>query len=378
MSGNGQLRVAYLIHEMKTGGTQRQLEGLLSRLPAEIAPRLYCLTASGKIGERLRAAGVSVRAYGLENLWTLRGYRAVRELSRDLRGDGTDLVHAFLGTANLIAPRLGHTLGVPAITSRRDTGFWMSRRFRWLARLVANRAAAVTVNSEAVRRSAVSLEGVRPEKILLVPNAVDIPAPLPPEERNATRNALGVVAEETLLITVATLLEVKDHRTALAAAARLRREGMRFKWIFAGAGPEEAPLRRQAREDGVEENILFLGDRDDAGRLLQSADVFVLTSRSEGFPNALLEAMASGLPAVATDCGGVREMAEGGRECLFAPVGGAAEIAACVLRLMSDPGAATELGAAARARAARDFSWEKLLETTLALYRRLSGAEGRG
>jgi len=123
------VRIAHCIDEMKVGGTQTQIAEMVRRLPERYQAQVLCLERVGEVGEALRARGVTVRAFGCSSLWGVPGVRLVRALAGVLRAEKIDILHAFLGTANLLAPLLGRLAGVKTVTSRRDTGYWMSPGF---------------------------------------------------------------------------------------------------------------------------------------------------------------------------------------------------------------------------------------------------------
>ncbi len=365
------LHIAYLIDEMKVGGTQRHIQGLIERLPDRWQASVLCLERAGVIGAALGEQGVPVEAFGCGNLWRPSGLAAVRRLRKRLMHDPPAVLHAFLGTACLLAPVLARGLPTRVVTSRRDTGFWMGRGFRWLARCVAKRADAITANSEAVRQAACRLEGLSADRIEVIPNGIDLPEAAGPETRMRVRRSLDLKEEQGVVAQVATLTPVKDHDTALAAVAALAPQHPALRWLFVGSGPRHQELEDKARALGVEAHVRFLGERQDVFDLLAASDVAVLTSRAEGFPNAVLEAMASGLPVVATDCGGVAELLPGETCGLRVPVGDAAGLARAVGALLADAERRRQMGAAARARVAEHFSWERTTQATWGLYERL-------
>ncbi|HMD35949.1 MAG TPA: glycosyltransferase, partial [Vicinamibacterales bacterium] len=135
-----------------------------------------------------------------------------------------------------------------------------------------------------------------------------------------------------------------------------------------GAGPERDALVARAESRGVLEAFSFLGHRDDVPALLAAADIFVLPSRSEAFPNAVLEAMAAGLPIVASSVGGILELVDDGRTGLLAPAGDPRALADRITTLMADAAFAASLGAAARAEAASRYSFDRMVASFDALY----------
>jgi glycosyltransferase involved in cell wall biosynthesis len=183
-------------------------------------------------------------------------------------------------------------------------------------------------------------------------------------ERSVLRSALGLPREGSLLVAVGNLYAVKDHATLLRALARLDDAHL----AIAGRGEEEEPLRALARDLDLADRLHLLGLRDDVDRLLAAADVFVQPSRSEGLPLALLEAMAAGLPVVATRVGGLPEAVVPGECGELVPAADPEALAVVLRSLLADPKRAAELGGAARRRVCNRFSVDAMVDAYRALY----------
>jgi len=158
-----------------------------------------------------------------------------------------------------------------------------------------------------------------------------------PEERAIARRAWGAGHDDVVLMTVASLKPLKRIDALLRAAAALRNSGAPIRAVLVGDGPDRGALESLARELGLSDRVTFAGVREDVDAWLRGADVFVLSSRTEAFPNVVLEAMATGLPVVTTDVGSVREMVEPGVSALVVPAGDDPALGAAISRLASDP-----------------------------------------
>jgi glycosyltransferase involved in cell wall biosynthesis len=175
------------------------------------------------------------------------------------------------------------------------------------------------------------------------------------------------------VITVANLRPEKDHRSLLAAAENLARKhpGLRFQIV--GDGPLRADLERDAASRGLGGRVAFLGHRDDVPALLAAADLYVLPSCTEAFPNGVLEAMTAGLPVVACAVEGLLDLVTDGETGALVPASDPVALAASIERFVDDPALASRVGAAARAQATR-YSFEAMVARFEALY--LTGAGG--
>jgi glycosyltransferase involved in cell wall biosynthesis len=201
-------------------------------------------------------------------------------------------------------------------------------------------------------------EGVPQGKVRVIPNGVEAHAHRAPDRRALPRR----------VVVVANLRREKGHDVLLRAAADVVRAFPDARVELVGGGPELPALRRLADELGLERVVSFLGHREDVTSRLDAADLFVLPSRSEAFPNAMLEAMAAGLPVVASDVGGVREVVRHAATGLIVPAGDAGALASAIRRLMADPPFAHGLGDAARTEVIARYSFDRMIDQFEALY----------
>lgn len=219
--------------------------------------------------------------------------------------------------------------------------------------------------SEAARASYVR-GGVPTEKLRLVRNGIAL-RPVA-EDRRQVRGRLALEPRAWIVLTVARMTEQKGHRDLLdAMPAVLAREPLaRFLWV--GEGPLEPALRARADELGLEKYVWFLGGREDVPELLTAADLFVLPSRFEGLPLAMLEAMAAGLPVVGTRvCGTTEAVCDGVTGRLVDP-GDPAALSAAILEVLEQPEQAARWGSAGRRHVERQFNAARMAEETVAVY----------
>jgi glycosyltransferase involved in cell wall biosynthesis len=311
-----------------------------------------------------------------------------------------DVVHAhtlFFHTS-LVAAAVARVAGVPLVlTLHLGAVDALPQPYRTLTRayeLAAGRALLTAATriicvSVDVRRHALAL-GAAAAKLAVVPNGVDArrfapnpPAPFPARERGgACRDTSDGAARgdspppsrargaaPLILLSTGRLIFNKGQGHLLEAMAALRRRGLAFRLVLVGEGPLEGRLRRQAERLGLGDTVQFAGYRQDMPALLRAADVFVRPSLSEGMSLAVLEAMAAGLPVVATDVSGTRELLQNGAGGLIVPPGSPPALADALARLAADAGLRRRLGEAARARALA-YDWEHVADLTLEELRR--------
>ncbi|MDP8224849.1 MAG: glycosyltransferase [Candidatus Lernaella stagnicola] len=250
---------------------------------------------------------------------------------------GPDFVHVVLPVpwAGVTARECVMRRGIPFAATEQlvDASFTLEPELRARIEAVYGASRAHIAVSEANRRVLVESFGLPAERIVIVPNHVDVEriVPLPTGRREALRKRFGVTTQK-VAITLARLDHQKGIDVLLTAAARIHDVDW-LLWI-AGVGPEAAALRTQAEESGVAKRVRWMGWRDDAVPLLAAADVFVLPSRYEGQPISLLEAMAAGIPVIATSVSGTPEALCDGELGTLVPPDNPAALAAALSRFL--------------------------------------------
>jgi glycosyltransferase involved in cell wall biosynthesis len=190
--------------------------------------------------------------------------------------------------------------------------------------------------------------------------------------REALRGSLGIGQQETVLLTLSRLTWDKGYREMIEAAQRLKADGLPCKFLAAGSGKDERAIAEAIGQAQLGSDFVLLGWRDDVVDLHCGADIFVFASHREGLPIAPIEAMASGLPVVASDISGCSEEIQDGDSGLLYPVGDAEALARQIRRLLEDSALAENLAEGARRRA-RAFDLQRVLDRQIELYRELAG-----
>ena len=302
------------------------------------------------------------------DLFAARGALALRRL---LKQERVAIVQTFFESSDLWAGGLVRLLSsARVIWSRRDMGILRGKKHTLAYRLLRRVPHAVCAVSEQVRQHAVTVDGIAPERVHTIYNGLAIASghPLP-------RKTLG---STPTIATIGNIRFVKGHDLLIHAAAAVVKAIPHATFLVAGECLEPeycAELHRLVRELDLTENFRFVGKISDMSAYLRQADLFVLPSRSEGFSNALIEAMANGLPMVATDVGGNAEAVQDGVSGFIVPPGSAPALAEAILRLLSSPEAASEMGRSARERVERCFTEDAMLQKTVNLYRVLLRGE---
>jgi glycosyltransferase involved in cell wall biosynthesis len=327
------------------------------------------LCSAGDIATELVAAGIPVAGFGIER----RGVVATtRELTAMLRGSRPAVLHTFNFHANLLGRVVGAALRLPGIVaSERSVE---SAKPRWRVRcdrLTWRLAHRWTANAAAVADVLRARERIDARRIDVIPTGLDLARFEPRPRDHAFRAAHGLGEADRLVVCVGRLDRYKGHDNLLAAFATLAHERPAARLLLVGDGRFRDAIAARARSAGLAAQIRFSGALTDVRPALAAADVFVQASEEEGLPGAVLEAMAMGVPVVATDVGGTREAVDDGVTGLLVPAREPVALAAAVARLLDDPGLAARFGVFGRKRVTDEFSSERELALTDDVYRRL-------
>ena len=362
------ITVLHVITGLGSGGAERMLTRLAVARARRTEERhvVVSLMDDGVYGGTLRAAGVTLHCLGMVR--ALPSPLALVRLIAIIRREHPTLVMTWLYHADLLGSLAAWAAGVRRVVwnlrcSDMDFSRY-SRATRWVVAVLARLSAfpvAVAANSQAGRRAHEVL-GYRPRRWVYLPNGFDLTEWYPDAaDRPAVRAELGLSADDVVLLHVARVDPQKDHQTFAAAAVRVAASCPQVRFVLVGRGTESLAV-----PPGLAGRWLTLGERRDIPRLMRMADFLVSSSAyGEGFPNVLGEAMASGLPCVATDSGDAADII--GNTGHVVPRGNAAALAKAVAELIRAPDRAF-LAVAVRERVAARWSLDKTIERYATLW----------
>ncbi|MBX5461132.1 MAG: glycosyltransferase [Steroidobacteraceae bacterium] len=328
------MKVLHIIETPGTGGAEKLLVDIAVNLPSGFSS-VGVMMCESWTGRELAKHGIPVTVMPLQRSfdagWPVRFARFIREQQ-------VDVVHSHEFTANVYATAGARLAGVPIVCTTHGKNYWphaLYRRtaYRWVAR---NARAFVAVSNDLARFVASTL-GIASDRVKVIRNGIDIELFRRDEvARTRVREQIGVAASQPLILTCGEMTEVKGHDVLIRATRHLVAQRPDAIVAIAGEGPLKEQLEALTDELQVRANVRFLGFRRDVPDLLSAADVFVMPSRSEGLPLAILEAMAANLPIVATAVGGVPELIRTGETGWLVPPVQPPEMARAVLDAISD------------------------------------------
>jgi len=374
------LRVLHVLHTLMRAGAEQLVYEMAVGYRGRLVTAALCLDKLGPLADDLRAMDVPVyftqRGSGMELGQTARIRDAIVEFL-------PDVLHCHQYTPFFYGSLTRLRMGFSPVDRRRRPALLFTEhgrhypdtvgvKRRLMNKLLLPQAAGVTAVCEFTRERLVEKEGVAAGRIEVVYNGVDpsrfedLPSP------TAARASLGLPAEGPLIVQVGTVRSVKDHPTALRAFARVRESLPAAHIAFAGDGPDLPACQSLAVELEIADSVHWLGSRSDVPNVLAAGDVMLMTSLSEAHSVSLLEAMAAGLPIVATSVGGIPETVSDGQTGLLAPRGDAAGLATHLVTLLRDDALRHRMGHAARARVHERFLRSRMHQRYCEIYQRLA------
>ena len=359
------LNLLVVVDSLEVGGAERHVMDLVLALRREGHAVTVACSVSGSLAEPLEAARIPVRQ--------IVGSIVKRRVSlpyalglRKLLGRGSfDLVHAHVYSSAAASALATVGTGIPLVVTEHTEALWQGRRGKLFSPWMYRRVARVIAVSDAIRRRLVERDGVPAGKITVIPNSVP-----PTREAHGDDLPLPAGMEDGPVVGVVARLQPEKGVTGfLKAAAHVMRAFPATRFAVVGDGPLREELFGLAEDLGVRERVLFLGFRPDAQALIGMMDVVAVPSVSEGTPLVVLEAMAAGVPVVASRVGGIPSQLQNGTEGILVPPGDPRALGDAILGLLRDPERARRMGEAGRLRAATEFSHENMVRRVEGIYR---------
>lgn len=357
----GRATVGHVLHSLDVGGAEVLAARLGRRLSEHYRVVFFCLDRVGDLGKELRRDGFSV------HLVTRRAsldWQCALRLSALMRREKVDLIHAHQYAPFLYGLLARLVYRRPAIIFHEHGRAFPDypRRKRILAnRLLLQARDRMIGVGEAVRQALIHNEGLPADRVDVIYNGIDLtPQRFNEIDRTVVRRQLDLAPDNFMILQVARLDAIKDHATALRTLEHLLGKHPKAVLVIAGEGPEKQRIEDWIAQYQLQSSVRLLGLRRDVPLLLAAADVFLLTSVSEGIPLTVIEAMAAGLPVVATDVGGLAEVVQPDVTGLLAPSGDDQRLAEHLHTLAQNPSMRRTMGLEGKMRARELFEEEAM------------------
>jgi len=353
----------------------RPLENLVNGLDRDMFSQVVCyLRGHDKVRTELEKLGHDVITLDISRK-KLRKFQpwAVLQLAKIIKERGIDIVHCQRHKPTVYGTLAAYIVGEQPKVIGHVRGLHRTRNFRrrFLNRLLSKRISRMIAVSAAVRDDIIKNNSKSfAAKVVTIYNGIDVQLFIHSNlTREAIRSRIGIPGKKFVYGTVGRLVETKGQSVLLQAFAQISEECPQSWLVLAGEGRLESKLRGLAAELGIQESVIFLGHRHDISEVLKAYDVFVLSSVAEGLPGALLEAMATGLPVIASRVGGVPEILNNSELGTMVSPRSVDELASAMKGLYRKPEEKRyEIGKALRERVLEGFSQEKMVSAITAEY----------
>lgn len=367
MSTHQKSVIAHVVLSLKVGGLERVVVNLVKGLQASTYSCVVCcLEARGEFAEDVDALGVPLYVFDKKDGIQL---RTVLRLAHFMRERRVSIVHTHNPGAHVYGLLAGWLAGVPVrVHTRHGRNLRRDKKRAWMNRILSWGTDAIVPVSDDAGLVATNIEHISPKKIHRIWNGIDTNLFTPQHDAMEGPPVIG---------TVARLAPEKDQKTMLAAFRYVLDEVPDARLILAGDGPCAKELCAEAGKLGLDGRVDFLGQCSNIPEVLRRMSIFTLSSTTEGLSMTVLEAMASGLPIIATDVGGNRELVQPPQCGLLVPADDPRALGRAYIELLRDPARRSQMGAASRARAVEQFSLNHTIAEYTKLYDQLTARKLR-
>lgn len=369
------LKVYYVIdyYNGPYAGTEKQLYLLITAMAARGHDVRLVVFRHTPYTRQVTEFPCPIELHEIHKMLSLHTLIRMWKLRRKILQDRPDVVHVFFNDAAILVPPWCTTAHTAVITSRRDLGFWYSKAIIAGLRLANTWVVRIVCNSEAVARVVAAREHVKDTKLTVIPNA--LPEATDRQSAHADNQAQRppipeLDRAEVNICLVANIRELKRIDDLVHAAARVLQSCRNTRFWIAGEVPDTPYARtllELPQQLDIADRLTFIGKTENSLELIRRCDIGVLTSRSEGLSNSIMEYMACGLPVVCSDVGGNPELIRHGENGYLFPVGDITQLTTQLIELCRDPDKRTAMGAISLQRA-REFKVDSIVDRYVQLY----------
>ncbi len=365
------IKVMFVLPSLQFGGAEKKIIDFILRInKSEFYPIVCSLSDDGAFYNLLRNSGIKV--YFIKRYFKY-DFTVIFRLMLLMLKEGVQIVQTTLIVANIFG-RLAALLAKRPIiiATEHSMGIWRVNKYTIVNRLLSYFTHRIIVVSKRQKRFLHDVEGIPNSKMIVIYNGVDMKKfHLNYYHKTIMRKKLGLKQNYKIVGTVGTLRPVKGHDHLIKAAAAIVRKYPNIYFLIIGDGPCRKRLETIVAELGLQETVIFLGNRNEIPELISVFDVFVLSSNEETFPNAILEAMAAEKPVVAMNVGGVSEIVVDGQTGILVPKGNVSKLSDAIIKLITNQDIARKMARDGRNRVEKYFSMERMVNERENLFRTL-------
>lgn len=358
----------HIVLSLEIGGLEMFVKKFITGLAGEYNQSVLCLDKKGIWGHEIEAGGKEVFLIRRKQNGT--DWFLPFKIASLLKRKNVDIIHTHNFTPNFYGVISAKLAGVPVvINTQHNSRFFPCKTLRRLGfKATSMLTSKIACVSQTAQKSLVNLGRINSSKIEIIINGIDCNELSPSPNRQVLAKLIPEPEKDKIIGIVGRLSPEKDHKTLLKAFAIIQNKLTNVKLIIVGDGNTKQDLEKTVKEMQLDKKVFFLGARTDVRLLLNSFDLFVLSSITEGVSLALLEAMACGLPVVATNVGGNSEIVQDGESGIIVPAQNHRKLSDAILEILSSKQVAAKMGQVGRKRVLEKFSMTSMLKNYRTLY----------
>jgi glycosyltransferase involved in cell wall biosynthesis len=370
-------KVLHIVEDLKIGGLEKVIAAIVLHLDKnKYDVQVFCLVKGGAIADELITEGINVKILNLNSYYD--PFQVI-SLAQLIRREAFHVIHSHGYFASTFVRLAAFMIRTPVMVTHIHSAYIQFKKRNFMIdRFLARFTDKIICVSRAVQRFVIKIEGIEKQKTCVIYNGADIPLIVEKEgEIRRRRQQWGIEQYDIVITIVASLTENKGHKILLEAFNKVSQFLPSLKLLIVGDGFLKEDLKSRSLKFNIEKNVIFTGEQDHVQELLQISDLFVLSSLfREGLSIALIEAIATGLPVVATNVGGNPEIIEDGANGFLVPPGNADRLAHAIKTLVSNPDLRKRMGAQGRKIYEGKFKLSLMIQQIESLYDLLLGEKG--
>lgn len=361
-------KILHLITGLEVGGAETMLLKTLPQLQNDFDDRVCCIVGHGPMGEKLKAAGIPVFYLELRNIFDFNVILRFRKIVKEF---APDILVTYLIHADLFGRIFGRIFGVKKIVCSQRGALLQWEWLRFFDRVTKFLVTKYIVQTETAQKELMQKLHLPKEKFTIIPNAID-PSEYDFElDKDAKKKELGIDPDNLNIVCVSKLRRGKGHEYLLEAFEKVFQMNENVNLLLAGDGEKKSELTKQVENYKSKSNIYFLGNRNDVNEILKISDIFVLATEGEGMSNAIMSAMASGLPIITTNIEVNKELIQNNDTGILIPAQNTVAIEKYILLLIQDASLRKKLRTNANKTVIKNYNLKKIYNEFKSFYSKI-------